>query len=277
MNIFKSGFITSILVLVSVLSTAICAHAHEPVFSLGPETIYKDGVGVETEFEYEEGGTDKETSLHYELLYGVTENWAVTLEVPQVLDQKETGMSSEGLGDMAVRSKYQIFKRDTLGAQDKLTLLYGLKFPTGDKNKTPPLGSGSYDHLFGLSAGHESIKWYRFATVRYVLRPDAGVLDKGDRLMLDVAAGLRPWLRPYKSWDLVMLLEGSYITTWKDLKNGAALSNSGGQELFLGPTFLWSIRNWMFKGGIQFPILQDLNGHQDERDFRTQLAVEYHF
>ncbi|KKL05704.1 hypothetical protein LCGC14_2603390, partial [marine sediment metagenome] len=49
-----------------------------------------------------------------------------------------------------------------------------------------------------------------------------------------------------------------------------------GEEIFIGPTLLWSIRNIMIKGGIQFPVWQDLNGNQ-KRDFRSLLAVEYHF
>jgi DNA-binding transcriptional MerR regulator len=265
------------IVLIGMMMGVFQAHAHEPVFSLGPETIYKGGLGFETEFEYEEGDTDKEIALHYELLYGITEDWSVTLDIPQILDKKEGVLSSEGLGDIDLRTKYQLYRKDSLGAQDKVALIYGLELPTGDEKDNPPLGSGSYDHLFGLSAGHESITWYYFLTGRYVLNADAGALDKGDRLLFDGAVGLRPWLRSYKSWDLVVLLESSYIYAEKDVKNGAGLSNTGGQELFLGPTFLWSIRNLMVKGGIQFPIWQDLNGSQDKRDFRSQIALEYHF
>lgn len=252
------------------------ATAHEPVFSLGPETIYKGGIGVETEFEYEENG-EKEAAIHYEVIYGVTENLSLTLEIPYLIEKEEDNENSEGLGDLNLRTKYQLFRKDTLGAQDKLSLIYGLKFPTGDEDKTPSLGSGSLDHLFGASIGHESTTLYGFATARYRLKTDSGGLDKGDQVLIDIAFGFRPWIRPYKSWDFVMLLENSYIWTGRNERDGITQNNTGGQKLFIGPTFLWSIRNIMVKGGIQFSVWEDLNGSQEDTDFRSTIAVEYHF
>ena len=251
--------------------------AHEPVFSLGPETIFKGGVGLETEFEFEEAGKNREKALRYEIIYGLTKDMALTLSVPQWLDRKEGAETSRGLGDIVLRGKYQFYRKDSLGAQDKAALIYGLEVPTGDDDQHPVLGNGALDHVFGLSLGHESRRLYGFVTGRYVLRTDSGSLDKGDRVLLDVAFGVRPWLRPYKSWDLVFLLENSYIWTDKDERDGVHLENSGGQKLLVGPTFLWSIRNVMVKGGVQFPVWEDVNGNQQETDFRSVAALEYHF
>lgn len=269
----KSAF----LFLTFLLSLTNSAFAHEPVFSLGPETIYKDGVGIETEFEFEHGDKEKEGVLHYEILYGLTENIALTLEVPQFLEKKEDTDTSDGLGDIALRTKFQFYRKDSLGVQDKATLIYGLKFPSGDEGKKPALGSGSIGHLFGLSLGHESTTIYGFATARFFLRTDSGSKDKGDRILLDVSFGFRPRLRAYKSWDLVLLLETSYIFIQKDKINGAKQPNTGGRKLLIGPTFLWSIRNIMLKGGFQFPVWQGLEGSQKKEDFRSVVAIEYHF
>lgn len=268
---------TVFLVLMIVLSISDKVLAHEPVFSLGPETIYKGGMGIETEFEFDDNGSDREQRLNYELIYGFTEDIALTLKVPQVTDKESGAQSSSGLGDIALRGKYQFFKKDTLGAQDKATLIYGLEFPSGDEDKNPALGNGAIDHLFGLSLGHESTILYGFATGRYILRTDSGSLDKGDQGLFDFAFGFRPWLRPYKSWDLVVLLENSYIWTGKDERGSVGVDNSGGQKLLIGPTFLWSIRNIMVKGGVQFPVWEDLNGNQEDTDFRSIAALEYHF
>lgn len=252
------------------------AFAHEPIFSLGPETIFKGGVGIETEFEYGENG-EKETAIHTEILYGVTEKLSLTLGIPYLIEKEGNDETLQGLGEIEFRTKYQLFRKDTLGAQDKLTLLYGIKFPTGDEDKEPSLGSGAVDHTFGLSIGHESTTLYGFATGRYVLRTDSGGRDKGDRFLFDIAFGARPWLRPYKSWDLVLLLENNYIYSEKDEINGATKLNTGGHEILTGPTFLWSIRNLMIKGGVQFSLWEDLNGNQKDSEYHAKLAVEWHF
>ena len=263
--------------LVAVFFLRSGAMAHEPVFSLGPETIFKGGVGIETEVEFEKADEERGTSLHYEVIYGLTENLSLTAEVPHVVEKREGANITDGLGEVALRAKYQVFRKDTLGAQDKAALIYGVKFPTGSEDREPRLGSGSVDHLFGLSLGHESTTWYGFATGRYVLRPEAGTREKGDRVLLDVAGGFRPWLRPYKSWDLVVLLETSYEHAGRDQRDGLKLGDTGGHRLLSGPTVLWSIRNVMIKGGVQLPLWHDLNGDQEETEWRGVLALEYHF
>lgn len=268
-------YLTAFLI-ISIFGISKLALAHEPVFSLGPETIYKDGWGLENEVEYEKNG-EKELAIRNEILYGVTENLSLTLGIPYLIEKEEGNKNSEGLGDINLRIKYQLFRKDTLGAQDKLSVIYGIKFPTGDEDEKPSLGSGAIDHTFGLTIGHESTTLYGFATGRYVLRTESGGRDKGDKFIFDIAFGIRPWLRPYKSWDFVVLLESSYIYSEKDEINGVKQLNTGGEEILIGPTFLWSIRNLMFKGGVQFSVWQDLNGTQKETDFRSVVALEYHF
>ena len=274
MKIQLKIFIQNILL---ILLTANIASAHEPVFSLGPETIFKNGVGIETEFEFEQADKNKDQVMHTEILYGLTESIGLTLEIPQFLDKKETLNSSDGLGDIALRTKYQFYKKDALGSQNKATLIYGIKFPSGNHNKNPPLGSNSVDHLFGLSIGHESTKLYGFATGRYLLKTDSKNNNNGDQLLLDFSVGFRPKIRAYKSWDFVFLLENSYIYTQKNKISGTKISNSGGQQFFIGPSALISMRNIMFKAGVQFPVWQDLNGAQSLTDLRSIAAIEYHF
>lgn len=252
-------------------------YAHEPVFGLGPETIYKGGLGMETEVEYEEGGDERKAAVHYELLYGLREEVALTLKLPYLLEKKEGRETSSGFGDSVLRAKYQFYKKDSLGAQDKVTVLGGIKFPTGDEDKSPRLGTGSVDYLLGITAGHESRKWYYFGALRYWFNSEDGGRENGDVFLYDFALGLRPVKRKYREPDLVLLLELSGEHANKDEIDGVKNSNSGGDTIYLGPTFLWSYRNWMLKGGIQLPVLQDLNGRREEMDFRSVLAVEVHF
>jgi hypothetical protein len=266
-----------IFLLFTFIITFNTAFAHEPVFSLGPETIYKDGVGVETEVEYEKSGSGREVNLHEEIIYGLREDLSLTMKMPLILDKKEASSASSGFGDLVLRGKYRFYKKDYFGAQDKASLIGGIKFPTGDEDEKPSLGTGSFGYLVGLTAGHESLKWYYFGTVRYWINTEGGLREKGDKFLYDVAFGLRPILREYYEPDLVLLIELSGEHRNKDRIDGSKDSDSGGDILYLGPTFLWSYRNWMIKGGIQLPVYQDLNGEQEDEDFRSVIAVEVHF
>jgi len=254
------------------------AYAHEPVFSLGPETIFEGGVGIETEFEFEDVAGQKQTVMHYEIIYGLKENLSITLNVPQILDRDTDEGTSSGLGDVELRGKYRFFKKDMLGAQHKLTGIFGVKLPTGDDDANPALGTGTTDFLFGGSYGYESRTWYHFLTTRYRFRTESGSRDPGDRLFIDGAIGYRPFQTEYTELDTVFLLEMNVEFEFKDELQGTRLANTGGNTIWLGPTMLISpTPQWMFKSGIQFPVYQDLNGNQEHSKFRAVFGIEFHF
>ncbi|MCH8029285.1 MAG: hypothetical protein IH874_05085 [Candidatus Dadabacteria bacterium] len=267
--------LSALLILVGLLSTPVLAH--EPVFSLGPETIFEGGFGIEVEFEFEDAKGEQLAVMNYEILYGLKDNLSLILKVPQILGREVGGETERGLGDIEFRTKYRFFKRDTLGAQNKVSGIFGIKVPTGDDDAEPALGTGTTDFLFGGSYGYESRTWYHFATARYRFRTESGSRDPGDRLFIDGAIGYRPWRREYLEWDLVTLVEMNTEFEFKDELRGVRLPDTGGNIIWLGPTALLSYRNIMFKGGAQFPVYENLNGNQDSSSVRVVFAAEYHF
>jgi len=263
--------------LVLLSCVAAPAAAHEPVFGVGPETIYKGGVGIELGYGYDDLGGRRDQLLNTEILYGATKDLSLTLEVPTLL-RRETGLgSTSGLGDVLLRGKYRFWRRDRLGASERASVLLGVKFPTGAHHRSVRRGSGSFDALAGLSVAHESRRWYGFGTFRYVWRTEHDGFDRGDRVLFDVAAGFRPWLTEYLEPDLVLLLEWNGEWEGRDRLRGSRLGSTGGFTGWLGPTALLSYRNWMFKTGVQLPAVSDLNGGQKRPDLRTLAAIEYHF
>ena len=291
-------FFGLLVVLFGLLSPKM-ALAHEPLFSLGPHTLYKGGVGIE--FETELRSTSKllrngdkisdpldqkatRLILPTEIIYGVSPDLALTARIPVIyrtFEQTNTGdktkKSSRGLGDIALRSKYRFWRRDSLGVQQAAAVVLGIKLPTGDDGADPPLGTGSTDFLLGLTAAHEGRRLYAFGDLRYRLNTEADDLRVGDVFFYDVAVGFRPILTDYYRPDLVFLLELNGEVAQKDDRDGAADSDSGGHTVWLGPNFLLSYRNIMMKGGIRFPIVQELNGTQLGHDYESVLATEIHF
>ncbi len=273
--------------------------AHEPVFSLGPHTLYKGGIGIEFETEIlsksglmrdgeeiSDPQNQKATRLVVptEIIYGVTPDLAVTARIPvmyrtckQTLAGVRIKKSSSGLGDIVLRSKYRFWRRDTLGVQQAMAMVLGIKLPTGDDEAELPLGTGSTDWLFGLTAGHEGRRLYAFGDLRYRINTEANNITEGDVFFYDAALGFRPILTDYYRPDLVLLLELNGEVAQKDDLDGKEVPDSGGHTLWLGPNFLLSYRNLMLKGGLRFPIVQELNGTQLANDYEGVLAMEFHF
>ena len=258
------------------------SEAHDPIFGIGPHVIYRGGVGIEMELEVERasgaGEVERDVVLHTEVLYGATADFAVTLAVPAVLGRERGVGVSSGPGDLSLRAKYRFWRNDRPGIQDAAAAVFGVKLPTGDKDATPPLGSGSTDLLFGLAAARESRRWYYFADIRYRLNTEnAGGLKQGDRFSADAAIGIRPRLTEYLEPDLVLTAELNWETSSRSEQDGAGVADSGGERLFFSPGFFLTYRNWAVKGAVQIPVYLALNGSQPEDDFRAMLAVETHF
>ena len=126
----------------------------------------ESGFELSFAWDFEDEGDARTAVADTELIYGVTPNLSLTVEVPQVLRRHTEEGTRSGLGDVLVRGKLQVWKRDRLNASEKLSLILGLKLPTGSDHGRVPLGTGSFDPVFGIAAGHESRIWYAFGTSR---------------------------------------------------------------------------------------------------------------
>jgi hypothetical protein len=253
----------------------VCArlpsYAHEPLFGVGPHTVYQHGLGLESEIEF----ADESISLHNEVLYGLTTNLAMTVVAPWIW-QEQGDRASSGLGDISLRAKWRFLRRDSPGMQDALALIFGAKLPTGDEQRALPLGSGSTDLFGGIAAGRESRRWYYFGDLRYRVDSKANGLKRGNVFSYDAAWGIRPVLAPYEQPDLVLLLEANGKVVAKVERDDMPNPNSGGHLFSISPGFLLSIRNVMLKGGINVPILWDLNGVQDDPKAEILFGIEFH-
>ena len=128
-----------------------------------------------------------------------------------------------------------------------------------------------------MAYGYEGRKWYRWASLRYRHNGENDVgLRRGDKILFDLVGGIRPKLTGYLEPDTVWLLElnGEYGKR-ADL-DGTELPNTGGTEWFLSPGIFWTKRNFAVKAGVQIPIASDLNGKQEETDYRAKLVLEWH-
>ncbi len=256
-------------------------YAHGPLFSPGPETIWKGGTELTLGFHAEKatgaGDEAKQYEVFLEAEYGVSANWQIGIEVPYAWRER-TGLDANGPGDIVLRTKYQFWKRDLPGAQYKAAAFLDIKLPTGDDGSRPRLGSGSTDVIAGLATGYESRRWYWFASGVYRANAEgAGGLEQGDRQFLNVVGGVRPWLSEYKEPDTVIMLELNWERSGRDALNGVGLADSGGWELFISPVIWWTYRQVAIKGGAQFLVAEDLDGRQPTSDYRILLESVYHF
>ncbi len=260
-----TGFYALVVATLVVFPTS--GSAHEPLFGLGPHTVGQYAWALESEVERSHGSWTN----HFELIYGITPDIAVTVASPYVF-QNEGGKT--GFGDLGVRGKFRFYRRDYLNGSDAFAFHWGIKFPTG--NRSEHRGSGTTDYFAGLSFGRESRKHYAFADLRYQVNGSVQNLERGNVLNFDAAYGIRPWQSEYLQPDLVILLEVLGEVSSRNSLNGTEDPNSGGFTMSIAPGFLFSYRNMMLKGGVKFTVLEKLNGMQEKPEPELVLAVEFH-
>lgn len=259
--------IKSLTLLGLILLTISPLYSHEPLFGLGPHTIYQYGYALESEFEKGEHGW----SNYLEFLYGVTPDFAVTLAAPYLFAEKDR---SAGFGDVTLRSKFRFFRADAPGASNQAALHAGVKFPTGSQEAHR--GSGTTDYFFGASFGHESRRHYFFAGVRYQVNGSTDELSRGNDFEYDVAYGIRPCKLEYLHPDLVFLLEMNGEVIGRNSSGRNPDRDSGGSVISLAPGLLLSYRNVMLKAGVKIPVIKNLNGVQEDPGSEVVLGLEFH-
>lgn len=266
----------SISLFAGILTIILCnsspLFAHEPLFGVGPHTMYKGGIGIEIEGELSED----ESINNYEIEYGVTPDLTTTLKVPVVYIH-EGKKHYSGIGDISFRFKWRFIRKDAPGASDGIALVGGIKLPTGTSGGSEPTGTGSTDFLAAITYGHESRRWYWWTDMRYLITTEGAGINRGDIFFYDAAFGVRPWLLSYEQPDLVILMEVNGKHTGKSRRGNVILSNTGGDIISIGPAILFSYRNYMLKGGIAFPAEWSLNGSQSRPPVEGIIAIEGHF
>jgi len=254
---------------ISLIISLPSSWSHDPIFGMGPHVLYKGGVEVSLETNLAKAADEKMSELGLNLTYGITGDWAMGIELPYL--KKDNGITdANGSGDVKLFTKYRFWRKDSLGVQESAAILLKIKLDNADTNDSPTLSSGATDSIFGLAYGYESRKWYRWASIRYRQNGENSVgLRRGDKVLLDFAGGIRFKMTKYTKPDTVWLLELNGELGQRNELNGVELANTGGDQWFISPGIFWTKRNFAIKAGVQIPIASNLNGNQDDADYRA--------
>lgn len=252
------------------------AFAHDPIFSPGPHVLFKEGVEIHLELKNSNKSNLSDNQQNLAFRYGITGDWVVGLEIPyQSTNASLT--SDKAIGDIILSTKYRFWRDDSPGVQKSAAILVKLKLDSASSKAS----TDTTDSLLGLTYGYESLDWYRWASVRYRFNQDKsdqviGQINRGDRWFIDIAAGYRFEINDYRAPDTVWLIElnGEFINN--NAINGLNIDSSGGEQWFVSPGLMWTLRNFAIKAGLQIPIITNLNGVREKTNYRTFLEFEWH-
>lgn len=273
---------------------------------------YSDGELIEfTMQDNEVHSIDSRWSTILTLSYGVTNDLLVGLRLPYVANEQirsghehmgELEVHNHGdsadFGDLTLFGQYRILHWDH--KELELSALFGLKAPTGrttERTLQGPRfevehqpGSGSWDPMAGLAI---TKRWGRFSldsNVLYMFTTRGNQRTTlGDMFFYNLATSYRigeirhvhhymvgdlahEEVHTHLAWDLVAEFNGEWHG--KHEVNDADEDDSGGTQVFFSPGVRVTIADRyspFFSVGI--PILQDMNGKEQESDYRFVVGV----
>lgn len=269
-------------------------------FGLQSEFIKLDSFPDSTMRRYAEQGYDVHTadSVNHHFLsfaFGVTDNLTLALKVPyeQVNNIREAHADeaaeihkhgdAKGLGDMSLLGQYRFLKLDN---KLESAALFGLKMPTGKTNDKDIHGetfeaeflpgTGAWHPILGVAVTKRLPSLVLDANLLYTFSTEGTQdTDLGDILNYNAALSYRP-VRGNFSWDLILELNGE----WKEKEkiHGKKDRDSGGNIVFLSPGTRISMGNRLSAYlSLGIPILQDLNGIQNDTDYKAVGGISMQF
>ncbi len=219
--------------------------------------------------------------------YGVTKNLTVSVLLPYVNLYTNSG-SDGGFGDLILLGSYNIYSKEKFN----FAIQAGIELPTGEQknssfdNTTVIVGSGSYDPMIGILFSKQWNKLtlsgnalYKHTTngfqdnyygslsvhgvgVSYKIKGESSICET-DSLATKTAS----------NFGLSAMV--GYSGEWLDkLKEDGVVDENSGHYLGLanfGGTFLY--KKWAFPLTLSMPIINKMNGLQNDFGYRFRIGV----
>lgn len=255
---------------------------HGPVFGLQTPTLPQGAWNADVTLMSAAHG-ERAWMARQTTRYGITPHFQLNLSLPLMLQRApnppntRVGTMMGGLGDIEASVLWR-FHRQYLGVGKRFesSLLVGALAPAYSRRGDVTVGPGVHTGAVTGYASRSVYAWAGGGMQRYLER-------NGDRpgslTYVSVVAAWRPPLfrGDYPKPDWRIFVESLAEVTGRDQIDGAAVSNSGGSKVFVGPTILGLYGAWGIGAGVLFPAYQDLNGQQPGETLRLTINLSYWF
>ncbi len=240
------------------------------------------------------GGADVSTLMvSAAVLYSPTTNSALGIELPYVERRLSTAEGSDvtrGAGDLMLLGRYKFFSRPAAGRRDQASAQLALSVPTGATNRRLRLavpapvrralqpGTGTTDVIFDVAGGRFTTRYNFAGNVSYRWRNGGGSVQLGDEFTAspDGELFLFPHWTRARGFELLSLLELSYVHRQRTDFDGRAVRDSGGDELLLAPGLQWiATERFLLEVSVQLPLFQAVNGEQPTLDHSVLAGFRF--
>jgi len=196
-----------------------------------------------------------------QILYGITDSFSVFFNLPIAASYKANQNHSSGLEDLFVQFEYALFTGQYPCAVDQVTLVFNTSFPTGSTQKKPTTGFGAVAYFVGTTYNRTWENWYVFTSYGAELPMSHQGTQFGNQFLYQFGFGRN--IATPKGWILAWMTEITGTFSARNQIQGKTDPNSGGNVVYLTPSFWASSTDWILQIGFGFAVQQNLFGIQN--------------
>ncbi len=232
--------------------------AHEPLYGLGPDVLFKGAFNPHLTFQFDKHRTENEFAFGY----GITRNWTGVVETPFVIENGKYDLES-----IMIKSSYRFYKLDKPGLSYKAAFVSELELPhSNDEDKTLHCA---------LTAGQEALRFYWFTYLGYQYNLTKNSFVNSNQVRYGITFGMRLNKPDYYKPDLVFLIENTGAYHQRSEASGIeTTTKNGGNNFEIAPTFILTYKNWALRGGVQFGVFN--SGDIEKTEANAKVTIEVH-
>jgi hypothetical protein len=276
----------SLILAGSVGACQAAGQGHGPPFGLSTPTLAAHGWSLDIATMGRVVGDRQMVMLRPMVSYGITEHVQVSASFPMPLYVSQGLRPAHGMSRMPTNQDvefllgWRFHQRATgVGSRVESTMYIGFDYPTDPVRAGVRTVPGLYGAMVTGYASRSIYAWVGGLYRRY-MSPIGETADHlGDLTMYSVVVGYRPPLfrrdYPHPDWRVFLEAFGEYGA--RDAIAGLEQPDTGGHQVFVGPTLLGLYGSWGISGGPVFSVYRNMNGAQPRERMRAVVNTTFWF
>lgn len=262
------------------------SQGHGPIYGLSTPTLGAGAWSLDLGTMGRRTGGEWMAMFRPMLSYGITEDLQASLSLPMPLRTPQEARPARSTTRMPATPDVELllgwrFHRDgtAIGTRFESTMYLGFDYPTDGTRRGVRTSPGLVGALVSGYASRSVYLWIGGLGRRYMTPSGPTADHPGDLGMASLVVGYRPppFQRdyPHPDWRVFVELVGEVSS--RDVIGGVRQPDTGGSQLFLGPTVLGLFGSWGISGGPVFPVYRRLNGNRAGDSVRLALDLIFWF
>jgi hypothetical protein len=240
--------------------------------------------------------------------YGINKNFTISLEAGYWFNKtedetaKKITFTSNGIGDLIIFPKYNVFLREKNHKRTEVTVGLGFKIPLGKYNDSTSMiepftkqkyyipdpiavqpSTGSNDLIF-YTLISRFYSFYNFRTFANILYVKKGWNPLGEKMGDFLSVALFAGKTFYDKLGITLQLKAEWIAKMQINKDVALYGvqsydplATGSKKLIFAPQISYSSNGFVFYALTEFPLYQHVTKTQIGSQYQTTVGVAYRF